>query len=89
MLVRHANMAVPVMILCLPITVTVHQAGLGKTAMLILMSAILHSARITRPVITRKERTRVHALPASQEPTVLLISMNANRILVLMATVQT
>ena len=89
MLVHHAKMAVPVMILCLPITATVHQAGLGKTAIWILMSAILDSARITRPVITQMERTRVHALLASQAPTVLLISMNVNRILVLMAAVQT
>ena len=89
MRVRHVNMAVPVKILCLTMTAVVHQAGKGKTAMLILTSVTVDSARITRTAPTWMERTRVHVLPASQAPTVLLISMNANRILVLMATVQT
>ena len=87
--VRHVNMAVPVKIFCLTMTAVVRQAGKGKTAMLILTSVTVDSARITRTARTWMERTRVHVLPASQAPTVLLISMNANRILVLMATVQT
>ena len=89
MLVRHVNMAVAVKILCLTMSAVVHQAGKEKTAMLILTSANLNFARITQSVITPMDRTRAHVLLASQAPTVLLISMNANRILVLRVTVQT
>ena len=63
--VRHVNMAVPVKILCLTMTAVVHQAGKGKTAMLILTSVTVDSARITRTVPTWMERTHVHVLPAS------------------------